>query len=113
MTAEYILEEDIFHAPHLVKKGSRITYDGPLGPHFTPVNEEAEAAMAQYWKEHPDASLRPVDGLSDTMEPQPTLQVVAEPDEASSAGVAITELAQTKAKPGLSDGGKALDIKKK
>jgi hypothetical protein len=111
MTAEYILDEDIFHAPHLVKKGSRITYDGPLGPHFIPANEEAEAAMAQYWKEHPDASLRPVDQLPDTMEPQ--LVVVAEPAADTGAGVAITELAQTKAKPGLSDGGKALDVKKK
>jgi hypothetical protein len=109
MPAEYILEETIFHAPYLVKAGSRITYDGPLGPHFIPVNEEAEAAMAQYWKEHPDASLRPVDGLPDTMEPQ--LVVVAEPAADTGAGVAITELAQTKAQPGLSSGGKALKVK--
>lgn len=59
----YQLMQDTFIAPHLIKAGKIIDYDGEPGPHMSPLNEAADAMMAAYYKAKPEASINPVQQL--------------------------------------------------
>jgi len=59
----YKLTQDSFFPPHLIKRDSVIEWSGTPGPHMIPMNDEAEAAMEEYYRANPHASLNPVDGL--------------------------------------------------
>ena len=40
-----------------------IEYEGPLGPHFEPVDAEGQAKLEAYYKENPSAGINPIDAI--------------------------------------------------
>lgn len=102
------LTQDSFFAPELLKAGTVINYDGPLGPHFEPLDAEGEAALKAWYTANPHAGIAPFEELEvKGANPPPPVEVVA-PPLAGPADVDIGTLAQPgRASPGLSDGGKA------
>lgn len=84
---DYILNTDSFIGGTLIPAGSRITYSGPLGPQFEPVDKEGEGKLAEYYKANPHASLNPLNSLSLRMDDKPpvaaTATVVSEPPPAT------------------------------
>lgn len=64
----FTLDTDTFIAPKLYPAGSRINYEGPLGPHFKPEDDEGEALMVAYYKANPQASINPVADLAGTVD---------------------------------------------
>lgn len=107
----YRLRENAFFAPDYLLAGTVIEYAGPLGPHFEPLDDEAEAALAQYFKDNPHAAIGPTEELQlQGGEPGARVEVVAPPQ--SDPVVKVGNLALPgKATPGPSDGGKALEVK--
>lgn len=101
------LTQDAFLAPDLLKAGTVIDYDGPLGPHFEPMDAEGEAALEAYYRSNPHAAIMPFDDLP-VKSTQPVVVSPPEPD----APLDIGSLAQPgRARPGPTEGGKVLDIK--
>jgi hypothetical protein len=109
------LSTKAFIEGNLLPAGTIINYYGPLGPHFVPLDAEAEARMDEYWEANPHASLRPVDNLPKTMGEERPMEVVSRPDQrvidAEVATLGLGTLAAPGAKqPGLTDGGVALPV---
>ena len=82
----YELKEPMFIAPHYIKAGVIIEFDGEPGPHMEPRNDAAKSMMERYYKAHPDATLNIADALplTEGAAARPTLNVigVAETPEA-------------------------------
>ena len=79
MTAQYVVNQSVFIAPDVLKEGTIINYDGPYGPHFDPVNEEAFAKQKEYYAKNPHAAINPVEALQMTMEVVAPPPIVAVP----------------------------------
>lgn len=60
---KYQLNTDTFIEPNLLKADTVIYYEGPFGPHMTPLNDEAKAKAEAYYAANPSASLQPVEAL--------------------------------------------------
>lgn len=105
-----------FIAPEYLPAGKVFLWDGEPSLTYEPLDAEAEAAMEALYKAKPHALINPFDslkvngGVVGDVEP-PTLKVLA--DEKPEEDIPnLGTLAQPgKAQPGVTAGGKALDIK--
>jgi hypothetical protein len=106
-----------FIAPHIIVEGRQFSYDGPYGTWMIPLDAEAEAKADEFYQAHPNAGINPVEqlrvrgGEPGEFEP-PAVFLDAEPAAAKELDLSANTLATPgKAKPGLSEGGKAEAVK--
>ncbi len=109
LTAKTFIEPELYQADTVIE------YDGPISMSMQPVDEEAQVAWKKWADENPVKAFggKPFDEL-EIVAPRArvTSAVVPEPKELdieNTTGVAM--LKQTKGKPGLAQGGKAVEIK--
>lgn len=85
-----------FIAPDLVPPGTVIDFEGTPSITFEPLDDEAEAALNSLFKAKPQAAIKPFDELASNGGAPGDVGTIAQPGKAA---------------PGLTEGGKALDIK--
>ena len=106
--ARYRTLTKTFIAPHLLEEGTAFTIDNSWepGPHVEPLDEEAEAAFEAYNQAKPGRMLEPIMQLPTTID-----SIDAVIPEAADLSIDFASAQIEKAKPGLSDGGKAEKLK--
>jgi hypothetical protein len=105
-----------FIAPELLKPGVVFLYDGPPSLTWEPLDDEAREKVEELYKAKPHALVNPLDSLrvnggapGDVVEP--TLQILDQPSAKEEEVLNLGTLAQPgKARPGPTEGGKALPI---
>ena len=97
---KYRTLEKVFIAPYLIPAGTVINYDGPVGAHLEPMDEEAAAKLDAYFQENPHANLSPIDQLEIT---PVTVSIEAAPTEKELDLTIVDPNAPPAA--GLTDGG--------
>lgn len=73
--AKYKLLQDAFIAPYLYRAGTIISYKGPPGLAFEPVDDEAKAAKAAYVKANPGRG-EPIERLPIRTEDKPVVTAI-------------------------------------
>lgn len=105
--AHYRCETKTFIAPERMEEGQTFYMppDWIPGPHLTPLNDAAEAAMELYYKNHPGATLHPIEALPNAgVAPVLGERGAVKPEDSF---LTLAEAGTSKAQPGLDQGGKA------
>jgi hypothetical protein len=106
--AKYFVKQDMFVAPHFIRAGTEINYNGVPGDYLEPMDEEAEAAMEAWYSQSIVEPDRIVDGImvpggivypNAKYRPLPQgevlgaarVQVLAEPKAGADTGVSLAE----------------------
>ena len=106
--ARYFVKVDMFVAPHFIRAGTEINYNGIPGDFLEPMDEEAEAAMEEWYGMTVNSPDRIVDGIlvpggieypNAKFRPLPPgevlgaarVQVLSEPQPGSEVGLSLAE----------------------
>lgn len=93
--AKWKLTQPAFFAPNKLEEGTVIYFSGEPGAHLEPLNQAAYDRMEQYYRDHPGATMRPIDQLLMTMEP--AAEVVSLPERKTERALSIEEMSEGKA----------------